>query len=188
MIGRAAYRYRPIGTQFLLVFRTVAILFLTGSFIHCGNGSPPSSAQSPTPAPTQTVASESVVVYFRVGDYLGRKPHGLADILGHETHRGECSDLRDGLQIEYERGYVCVQGGKVALLAFDLPQAPRSPEDGLRAVGISTNVAPQHPGGTAYLWSERGGNPLEVNNQLANRVIVNVGAAAPGVSVNIGRD
>ena len=70
----------------------------------------------------------------RVSDYLLKRPTGLSKLLGKVTKRTECADT-DGRQIEYERGYACVAGGRVVLLGYELRRRVTTPEEALRSVG-----------------------------------------------------
>jgi hypothetical protein len=125
---------------------------------------------------------------FRIQDYILKEPSDLSKILGREMRRHECADLDAAQQIEYEHGYVCVQDGVVALIGYDLPRVPRSPQEALSFVGLFTKVPPEHPGGDAYMWSRIHGNALSVDGHLATRVIVNTSDHAPAIVVSVGRE
>lgn len=121
---------------------------------------------------------------IRVTDYLLKPPVGLSKVLGKKTRTGECADT-NGRQIEYERGYVCVARGVVVLFSCDLRHQTNTPDEALRAVGLATNVRPDHPGGAAYQWTKVFGNPMRVSGKLATRVIAVVGEHS-SVTVNMG--
>jgi uncharacterized protein len=120
---------------------------------------------------------------IRMTDYLLKSPAGLSKPLGKIVRRTECVDS-DGKQIEYERGYVCTQGGRVVLLSYDLQRSISSPEAALQAVGLTMSVKPQELG-VAYMWLKARGNALPVGNRLATRVMVTLGQT-PNVTVNLG--
>jgi len=123
---------------------------------------------------------------LRVTDYLFKRPGGLSKILGKKMRTGECADT-DGRQIEYERGYVCVARGVVVLFSCDLRHQANTPDEALSAVGLSTNVRPDHPGGAAYQWTKVFGNPMRVSGKFATRVIAVVGERS-SVTMNMGAE
>ncbi len=176
--------------KFLLALSTITAfaVVIAGVAIWWGTRKRYSPDQDPAQGRTTTAATPTITPDFRVEDYILEKPRDLSPILGRETGRGECADLNRGQQVEYERGYVCIQDGVVALIGYDLRRVPGSPQEALSFVGLTTPVAPQDLGGTAFQWSRRGGNPIRVKDHSATRVIVNTSSNAPGIVVNLARE
>lgn len=166
----------------LAILVSVAIL-VVGTALFYKNISQPRDESS-----IEKISTPNVVPDFRIEDYILEKPRDFEKILGRETQRGDCPDLESGSRIDYERGYICVQDGLVALIAYIPLRVPQSPKEALSFVGLATGTPPQHPGGTAYQWSQWGKNPIRVKDRLATRVMVNTSEQAPVIIVSLGRE